>query len=190
MKQTKSDQIRSLAAEGTSTAEIARQLGIRYQFAYGVLSKTAGSSLQPRVPAPVKAAKPSLLADHLLSCGFQHAAHWVSGDNGGVVLSEPLPKLPGVYAFAIAGVVQYVGLASMGLAKRIYFYARPGATQRTSLRLNAMLQEHVAASTIVQVYIALPSDGTWNSLPVDFSAGLELGLIRTFDLPWNKRSSG
>lgn len=173
-----------------ATAEIARQLGIRYQFAYGVIARDGNVPARPRRSTGARPTKPTLHVDHLLSSGFELAACWVAGDDGRIALDRALPKLPGVYAFAIGGVVQYVGLASIGLAKRTYFYARPGATQRTSLRLNALLLEHQATGTVVEVYVAMPPDGTWNSLPVDFCAGLELGLIRTFDLPWNKRSAG
>jgi hypothetical protein len=48
------------------------------------------------------------------------------------VLDRPLSKAVRVYAFAKDGIVLYVGVATMGLAKRLYFYGKPGVTQRTS----------------------------------------------------------
>lgn len=187
---SKSAQIRELAAQGVGTAEIARRLGIRYQFAYGVLARVNQLPSSARQAKPPTAVKPELTAERLLAGGFVLAASWVSDAEGGIALNKPLPKEAGVYAFVIEGRAHYVGLASMGLSRRAYFYARPSATQRTSLRLNGMLIEHAAAGTEVQIYVATPPDGEWNDLPVDYCAGLELGLIRCFSLPWNKRSAG
>lgn len=101
-----------------------------------------------------------------------------------------MPKDVGVYAFAVGGVVQYVGVATMGLAKRTYFYARPGVTQRTSLRINELLLDQTASGAVVDVYVATPENLAWRGLPVHGAAGLELGLIKAFNLPWNKRSVG
>ncbi len=46
---TKSDRIRQLAAEGMSRSDIARELGIRYQFVYNVLKAAA---IEPTSPKP------------------------------------------------------------------------------------------------------------------------------------------
>lgn len=40
------------------------------------------------------------------------------------------------------------------------------------------------------MHTAVPGDLEWNGLPVNLSAGLELGLIQKYALPWNKRSAG
>ncbi len=45
---TTSDQIRVLAREGLSTAEIARRLGIRYQLAYNVLNRSGVAKPTPK----------------------------------------------------------------------------------------------------------------------------------------------
>ena len=42
----------------------------------------------------------------------------------------------------------------------------------------------------VDVYTATPGNLERNGLPVHGSAGLELGLIRKYALPWNIRSAG
>lgn len=44
---TKSDRIRQLASEGMSRSDIARKLGIRYQFVYNVLK---AASIEPASP--------------------------------------------------------------------------------------------------------------------------------------------
>jgi hypothetical protein len=41
----------------------------------------------------------------------------------------------------------------------------------------------------IEVYTAVPPNLEWNGLPVHGSAGLELGLIRKYSLPWNVRSA-
>lgn len=203
---SKADRIRALA-DGTRTiAEIAREVGIRYQHVYHVLSrcglldkvkinqreatldKTATVSVA-RVPR-AKAVKPELSAETLMQAGFHRASGWRIDDAGALVLIDPLPKEVGVYAFAKAAIVVYVGVATMGLAKRIYFYGKPGVTQRTSLRLNSIIREELGNAGEIDILIAQPADMTWNGLPVHGSAGLELGLIKAYSLPWNMRSSG
>ena len=190
---SKSEEIRQMARNGMMVADIARSLSIRYQFAYNVLhAGKAAEDRPPRMPkvVAVRAEKQILTKAHLLAAGFLHSATWVASDDRLPVLDRELEKRPGVYAFVVDDRAVYVGLASMGLAKRIYFYARPGVSQRTSLRLNQTLREHLAEDKVVQVYTVTPPDGEWNGLPVDNCAGLELGLIRSFALPWNMRSAG
>jgi hypothetical protein len=119
--------------------------------------------------------KPLLTVSELAAGGFTLSSRWVLSSTGDLALDHPLPR--GVYAFAKGDIVLYVGVATMGLAKRVYFYGKPGVTQRTSLRLNG------------NIYTALPPDLEWNGLPVHGSAGLELGLIKKFALPWNMRSA-
>jgi hypothetical protein len=95
-----------------------------------------------------------------------------------------------VYAFAKNRIVLYVGVATMGIAKRLYFYGKPGASQRTSQRLNGILKGELLAVPFIEIYTAVPPDLEWNGLPVHGSAGLELGLIKRYALPWNMRSAG
>jgi hypothetical protein len=138
---------------------------------------------------PVTAGKPPLHVGELIRAGFSHATAWILSSDGRPVLDKPLPKDVGVYAFTMGGTAVYVGLATMGLAKRIYFYARPGVTQRTSLRLNGIIRNELLAGSLIDIYVALPPDLEWNGLPVHGSAGLELGLIKKYQLSWNMRSS-
>lgn len=46
---TKSERIRQLAAGGMSRSDIARELGVRYQFVYNVLK---AASMEPASPKP------------------------------------------------------------------------------------------------------------------------------------------
>jgi hypothetical protein len=185
-----SENIRQLAKEGLSVAEIAERLGIRYQHAYGVVKANDGVQPRKSVARPPLQPKPILTADFLIQSGFDLSAYWTLTPNNELVLDRPVSRSVGVYAFAIEGIVHYVGVATMGLSKRLYFYGKPGATQLTSLRLNSTIKNALAAVLAVEIYTAEPPDLEWNGLPIHGSAGLELGLIKKFDLPWNKRSSG
>jgi hypothetical protein len=189
-----SEEIRVLARDGLSVAEIARRLGIRYQHAYNVLK---ASGLLPTNPpraseanAPAPARKPPLLVEELIRSGFEFSGRWILSGTGELMIDRLLPKSVGVYAFAINGTVLYVGVATMGVAKRLYFYAKPGITQRTSQRLNGKIRNELLAIPFIDIYTACPPDLDWNGLPVHGSAGLELGLIKKFALPWNMRSAG
>lgn len=193
-----SENIRALAREGLSTTEIARRLGIRYQHAYNVLkaggalpAPSSGDMVPSRRPnAPVPQQKPPLSVDMLIAGGFTFAGRWVLSSTNDLMLDQPLPKVVGVYAFAKDGIVLYIGVATMGLAKRLYFYGKPGVSQRTSQRLNGIIKNELLTVPAIDIYIAAPSDLEWNGLPVHGSAGLELGLIKKYALPWNMRSAG
>jgi hypothetical protein len=134
--------------------------------------------------------KPSLPVKELVRGGFELAGRWVLSDAGGLVLDRPFPEDIGVYAFAKAGFVLYVGVATIGLAKRLYSYRKPGETQRTNQRLNGVIRNELSTAPFIEIYTAVPPDLEWNGLPIHGSAGLELGLIKNFALPWSMRSVG
>jgi hypothetical protein len=196
---TTSDDIRKLARDGLSVADIARSLNIRYQHAYNVIRKsgtleaTVSNIAVKRgdfsISKKALDSKPELKSTELVDCGFVHSSRWLLTIDGQLVLESPMPKNVGVYAFAIAGTVVYVGVATIGLAKRLYFYARPGPTQKTSQRLNAKMKEVLQEMDCIEILTASPEDFLWNGLPVHGSAGLELGLIKKYALPWNLRSA-
>ncbi len=193
-----SEDIRSLARDGVAVAEIARRLGIRYQHAYnvlkndGVLPKSRdGVMTAADQPARSKAKPKSPLSmEELVHGGFEISGRWILSDAGELNIDRPLPSAVGVYAFAKGGIVLYVGVATMGLRKRLYFYRKPGATQRTSRRINGILKDELKAVPSIDILVAMPPDSEWNGLPVHGCAGLELGLIKKYALPWNKRSAG
>lgn len=188
---TKSDQIRQLASQGLSISAIAAKLSIRYQHAYNVLKQPPRVSA-PRLEGGTKARqiKPELTIETLVNAGFSLASAWTVNADGYLSLSAEMPKDVGVYAFALNGVVLYVGVATGGLKGRLYGYARPGRGQQTNLRLNDTIKLELKTHPQVDVLIATPGDLEWNGLPIHGSAGLELGLIKRYSLPWNKRSAG
>jgi hypothetical protein len=85
-----------------------------------------------------------------------------------------------------AGIAVYVGVATMGLRKRLYFYAKPGATQRTSRRLNAILIEDLTRGASIAIYTVCPPDMDWNGLTASGTACLELGLIEGVRQHWQR----
>jgi hypothetical protein len=71
---------------------------------------------------------------------------------------------------------------------KLLLYTKFDATQRTNQRLNEKLKKESESVPHIDVYTALPPDFALNGLPVHGSVGLELGLIKTYYLPWNLRS--
>lgn len=137
--------------------------------------------------AAIKPGRHPLSVTQLIEGGFTPCANWTLADDGRLSTDRPLPKARGVYAFVIGDAARYVGVASMGLAKRLRFYARPGATQRTSQRLNQTIIRELMNGEAITIYTVSPPNQMWNGLPLNAAAGLEIGLIETFDLPWNIR---
>lgn len=185
---TKSDQIRALAAEKMLTADIAKRLGIRYQHAYNVLHPSGASKAASRAKTATPP-KPYLKSDRLVQAGFDLNARWLKDKAGDLVLDGEVRREPGVYAFVSDDVALYIGVATMGLAKRLYFYRRPGPTQKTSIRVKALLLETLGRTQQIDVYTASPTNFEWNGVPVSGVVGLEYGLIQTFQLAWNIRGA-
>lgn len=144
----------------------------------------------PKVGLPVLQPKPPLRVETLIEGGFTLAGRWMLSKANDLVPDRALPKGNGVYAFVKGDLVLYVGLATMGLAKRLYFYGKPGVSQLTNIRLNSIIKAELEAASSINIYTAEPADLEWNGLPVHGSAGLELGLIKKYALPWNVRSAG
>lgn len=133
--------------------------------------------------------KPPLTVQRLLEAGFREVGCWELNDRRDLNHRIDLPDNAGVYAFAIDGNVRYVGLASKSVRQRLGFYCKPGVSQRTNIRLNEIIRGHIEEGAIVQILIGHPPDGSWKGLHISGAEGLEAGLIRDFDLPWNRRGS-
>jgi hypothetical protein len=133
--------------------------------------------------------KPQLTVEQLRKSDFQEIGCWELNSARDLSHSLYLPSKPGVYAFAIGGVVQYVGLASQSVRQRLGFYRKPGNSQRTNVRLNEIIRERLAEGARVEILIAHPPDQQWNGLVIKGAEGLEAGLIGEFDLPWNMRGT-
>lgn len=133
-------------------------------------------------------AKPKLFVDRIIDAGFKELPCWEVA-SGRLRPLRNVPVQRGVYAFALCDRITYVGLASRSLKQRLYFYTRPGADQKTNIRLNSLICEAYATGERVRVFVAHPEDGHWNGFRTSGSEGLEAALIEDFDLPWNIKGS-
>ncbi|MBB2185604.1 MAG: GIY-YIG nuclease family protein [Gluconacetobacter liquefaciens] len=131
--------------------------------------------------------------DQLLAGGFVHIGVWQAGQSGLIAFLgiKPVPRRPGVYAYAVGHEVLYVGSAQRGLHRRFRHYEN-SKNLRTASRIREALLERLSHGTVVDVYVIVPEDHlTLNDiLPVDPVAGLEEGLIRALKPKWNLRGSG
>lgn len=134
-----------------------------------------------------KTKRPPLSIDTLLKAGFQRHGSWRLDAEGRPRIEGVMPSDKGVYAFTSKETVFYVGVAGMGLKKRLYFYERPGSKQTTNIRINELIRLSLADGESVNVCTAMPPDFEWGGLAVSGRAGLEVGLIESFYLPWNVR---
>jgi hypothetical protein len=186
---TKADKIRTLDRSGMSRAEIARFLGISYQHVRNTLvpatSRTRSSPIATADPQPIK----PWPAQRLIDAGFILIGECSAAGAGAFSYSDRAPAVAGVYAFAVDGVVKYVGLTRGTLRTRLgqYVYGHPG--QRTSARVKGLILDALARGRRVQVLAAQPPSSEWNGLPIDGAAGLEIGLIQTIKPEWNQHGS-
>ena len=157
---------------------------VRFRRAGAKTAASKGSSSVPKNSA--RPAAPH--KDALLKAGFRKVGTWtISGET--LVLGGDVPKVPATYGVVVDEYVQYIGSASSGLKKRVYFYGKPGKGQRTSLRVNALIREKLIAGNTVELIAAFPEPTSWNGLPVDVVTGLEQGLIKEYYPPWNERGA-
>ncbi|MDR7221663.1 GIY-YIG nuclease family protein [Aminobacter aminovorans] len=190
--QTTSDKIRALLRAGYPRTETAAFLNIRYQHVRKVAVDAGiegglqrGIVVLPRSKA-VHKVREDVAVDILVAAGFAKIAAWIADDVGGITLSTPVPKDAGVYAFVVAGFVKYIGLTRSGFRSRMSNYRAGQAGQRTSARVNQIISDQIAAGASVEIYVATPPPLEWNGLPVITAAGLEAGLIKMIQPPWNK----
>ena len=133
--------------------------------------------------------KPTLTVRQLVRTGFKRLGCWELNSEQKLTHKIDLPAQKGVYAFAVDGVVQYVGLASTSVRQRLGFYSKPAQSQRTNLRLNDLIRGRIEQGAVVEVLVGHPPEYDWNGLKVSGAEGLEAGLIAQFDLPWNLRGT-
>jgi hypothetical protein len=125
----------------------------------------------------------------LLDAGFDLLGECRSSGEDGFAFTAQAPAAAGVYAFAVNGIVHYVGLTRFGLRTRLGHYVYGHERQRTSARVKGLILDALAAGETVSVLIARPPQLEWNGLPVDGAAGLETALIRLIRPPWNQQGN-
>ena len=76
-------------------------------------------------PASCNSDVPAQTTAELIAGGFVRAGSWHRDEASGSIRFQgdnPLPREPGVYAYAVAGIVRYVGSAQRGLRRRLRHY--------------------------------------------------------------------
>ena len=135
---------------------------------------------------------PMIHTDQLMKGGFVRSGAWHRDETSGSIRfvgEKPLPREAGVYAYAIVGVVHYVGSAQRGLRNRLRHY-EIAKTLRTAHRIRQEVLAVLADGREVEVFTIVPPPETVNGLPVDMVLGLEEGLIRSWRPIWNRRGMG
>ncbi len=188
---TKSDKIRALDAAGFTRTEIAQFLGIRYQHVRNVLVQSGAPAPGKRSvkEAPVRIAPEPWPMQKLIDAGFDLLGECRANGDGAFAFTTQAPTDAGVYAFAVDGIIHYVGLTRFGLRTRLGHYVYGHERQKTSARVKGLILEALAAGRCVSVLIARPPQFEWNGLPVDGAAGLETGLIKLIRPPWNQQGN-
>ena len=154
-------------------------------FIMGVMSRDSGGSMG-------KAEATDRTTEQLLAGGFIRAGAWHRHATSGSIEfrgDDLLPPSPGVYAYAIKGVVHYVGSAQRGLRGRLRRYEIT-KTMRTSVRVRKEILKFLIKGGEVEVFTIVPPSETIRGLPVDMVAGLEEGLIKAWRPEWNRRGKG
>lgn len=153
------------------------------------ISVPSSTTVDTEIEISLKPKRPPLSVEALLKAGFQQSGTWVLGSDGRPCVEGEIPSGKGVYAFASRETVFYVGVAGMGLRKRLYFYGKPGSQQATNIRVNELIRLSLVEDGTVTILTATPPDFEWGGLVVNGRAGLEVGLIESFYLPWNVRGA-
>jgi hypothetical protein len=81
----------------------------------------------------------------------------------------------------------YVGVTLRTIKERMNAYLRGHPSQPTNVLMRATIIEVLASSPRIEIYVFAPKDEEWNGWPMSISAGLEVGLIKHFQLPWNRK---
>ncbi len=150
--------------------------------------KTTHQPLQSHATNPAGFSQKPWLND-LKDIGFRHIGHWKVELKKLYLDQTKMQKTsPAMYAFVWADQVMYVGKTSQALAKRLYFYAKPGPTQSTNIRLNALLLYSIQNGKPVDIYgYADTSPIKVGIFDLDTAAGLEDSIISRLQPLWNKR---
>lgn len=187
---TKSAKIRALAEAGFARTEIAGFLKISYQHVRGVLVQSGSAAGVKSSVRRESSGEELCPMERLLSAGFVLVGRCESRGPDAFIFSANAPATAGVYAFAVDGIVHYVGLSRTGLQATMGQYVYGHVGQRTRARVKDLILECLAENREVSLAVAHPPQLEWNGLPIDGAPGLETGLIKLLRPPWNKQGVG
>jgi hypothetical protein len=125
--------------------------------------------------------------DKLLALGFMKAGQWVFSGNGiSFNLTEISSLSNFLYAFVIDSEIMYIGKSTQTLCRRMYGYKNPGLTQKTNIRINDLIHDHLRNNKIIEIYLFHPNKKLYYlGFEVNLPAGLEDTLINFYQPKWN-----
>jgi hypothetical protein len=95
-------------------------------------------------------------------------------DDSGKLVFPQVPDIAGLYRFRLLGAGQirhYIG-ETVRLRRRFSHYAKPGPSQATNIRINALLREHLEAGERIEIDIMTDADSmviVGDATPVNFT---------------------
>jgi len=126
-------------------------------------------------------------AQRLTAVGFVRCGEWrLNGAQPKFLLERHATAKNVLYAFIASGEVTYVGKTTLQLQRRMHGYQRPGPTQSTNIKCNALLGGALQAGKTVEIHV-LPDNGLlyYGGFHMNLAAGLEDSIIRDIKPPWN-----
>jgi hypothetical protein len=151
-------------------------------------ASSAGSPQPRRNPEPPDLRQGPISLESLTWFGFQHTGYWQKrADREQIVLRGQVDGRPAVYIFIVDSEVMFVGAAHAGLKQRMDHYAQNGRTA-SALRIRhailALLKQGRTVHILAQSFAPVIRDV--DGLPIDMVAGMQAGLRRLLQPPWNR----
>ena len=125
--------------------------------------------------------------NRLLEIGFEPAGQWLlDSDVLRLELNRHSTQRNVLYAFVCDGEVKYVGKTIKPLAVRMAGYRNPAKGQRTNVRNNKLIRQHLARGDAVEI-LALPDSGLmhYGRFHLNLAAALEDSIVRIIAPSWN-----
>lgn len=126
--------------------------------------------------------------DQLTKVGFRRVGEWkLDTETLSCILEDLASSRNVLYAFVEGNTVLYIGKSVRSLKQRLYGYERPGPSQGTNAKANALIREALGTKRRIEVYaFADPGQLTHGGFRVNLAAGLEDSLIEVLKPAWNK----
>ena len=93
----------------------------------------------------------------------------------------------GVYAFIVDEVAQYVGVSLRSFSERMTQYRIGHKSQPTNVVMRQRFLDMINDGQKVEVYCLETDHVEWQGWPVNVAAGLEVALIKKYQLAWNSK---
>lgn len=133
----------------------------------------------------------------LLRIGFVVIGKWKLESNSLQLIytNDPKGKTaseggPALYAFAVDGMLKYVGKTNRVLCKRLNEYIKPGPSQATNQKCRDLILQALQSGKAVEVYGFAPDlPFCFDEFRINLPAGLEDVLIEKMNPDWNGKQT-